>query len=699
MNGSANGRARIAAALFGFALAEVAIGATAAVLSGLSPSRLVYFLVPSNLTLGFALAVAGAPIARYRPGNRVGWLLLGGGCAWASTGTGVALLACAARADWDGWGWRLLVTVTNGGWTWALTFFLPLALLLFPDGRLPGPRWRWLVVVAAVTGPLFCYVGMSSVFSDELGIAGLLTLPPERQQVSNMLGALGALLNTVTYLGVAVAIVLRYRRAGERVRRQLLWVVLATLVVVLLSAVSAALPDSALTIYPIALIPLAILVAIFRYQLFDIRLVFARSLVYLLLTALAVGAYLALVGVLGQVLSARIADGPAVVATLVVALAFNPVRVWLQRGVDRAVYGARRDPVRALAEVGARLGDVGAGDGLDAVLGTLCRVLRLPSAALVYRGEQVAGYGQPTGVLHATPIHLHDERVGELIVGVRSGDARLDAGDERVLGLLAAPIAVAVHATALATELGRSREQVISGREEERRRLRRDLHDGLGPLLTGVVLNAEAALRLVRTDPERSAELLGELRNQTTGALEDIRRLVYELRPPALDSLGLVEALREYAVVLSRRADATPLRVVVEAEPLGELPAAVEVAAYRIATEALTNVTRHSSAGSAVVRLTVVDGQLRVAVHDDGVNVAAGWQPGVGLTSIRERAAELGGSCSIQLDRTGGRVDVTLPLPARSVAWSAAGRTVPAAGSAGESAAVRTVPAGGAAAQ
>ena len=145
---------------------------------------------------------------------------------------------------------------------------------------------------------------------------------------------------------------------------------------------------------------------------------------------------------------------------------------------------------------------------------------------------------------------------------------------------------------------------MISAREEERRRLRRDLHDGLGPVLTGVVLNAETALRLVRADPARSEELLGELRDRTTGALNDIRRLVYELRPPALDSLGLVGALEEYAMVLSRRADGHPSTVSDRrSDATGDLPAAVEVAAYRIVTEALTNVTRHSTATSAVVTL------------------------------------------------------------------------------------------------
>jgi len=354
-----------------------------------------------------------------------------------------------------------------------------------------------------------------------------------------------------------------------------------------------------------------------------------------------------------------------VLATIVIAAGFNPGRVLLQRIVNRAIYGARQDPVRAIAEVGARLGEVGTptGAGLDAVLEALCQVMRFPSAAITVRGRQVASYGAPPADLHATPLEHGDDRLGDLLVGLRPGESRLAPSDDRVLALLAAPIAVAVRANTLADDLLESRERVITSREEERRRLRRDLHDGLGPVLTGVVLIAEAALRLLPSDPRRSAELLAQLRDQTTAALDDIRRLVYELRPPALDSLGLVGALREYAMVLSRRADGEPLEIVVEApEPIAELPAAVEVAAYRIATEALTNVTRHSSASAATIGLHVTGSALHVSVHDDGVNVSGGWQPGVGLTSIRERAAELGGSCSIRHDRTGGRVDVYLPL-------------------------------------
>lgn len=662
----------IATALFAVALAEALAGYVGGPLAGLTVAELNDLLILSNCTLGLVLALAGWPIAVYRPDIRIGWLLLGGGVTYASTGAGLAILANVANAGGaDNPFWRAYATVVSGGWTWAVGFFLPLTLLLFPDGHLPSRRWRWLVWLIGIVGPLWFLTGVASGFSAEVGVPGYLVLASPEQQAD--LAWVPAVIGggvVVSIVGSFVAMVTRFRRASERVRRQTLWVLLAVLLVVVVSALDPVLPDTVfVAIYPIGLIPLAILVAVFRYQLFDIRLVFSRSLLYVLLTGATVGAYLAIVALLSGLATTRVPLGASVLATLVVAAAFNPARVWLQRRVDRLVYGARRDPVRALAEVGARLSEVGAvtGAGLDGVLRALCDVMRLPYAAIDAHGARLASVGEPPEGLRAVPLTHGGERIGELVVGLRAGESTLDVADQRVLDLLVTPIAVAVHATRLADDLGRSREQVISGREEERRRIRRDLHDGLGPMLTAVVLNAEAARRLVRTDPGRTEELIGEVRDRTTGALEDIRRLVYELRPPALDSLGLVGALQEYAMVLSRRADASPLTVTVDAPaPLGELPAAVEVAAYRIVTEALTNVTRHSNAASAVVTLAVRDHELRVAVHDDGVNVGGGWQPGVGLTSIRERAAELGGRCTIQLDRTGGRVDVALPIVVRT---------------------------------
>ncbi|MDN5861472.1 MAG: histidine kinase, partial [Pseudonocardia sp.] len=257
------------------------------------------------------------------------------------------------------------------------------------------------------------------------------------------------------------------------------------------------------------------------------------------------------------------------------------------------------------------------------------------------------------------PLDYRGERVGELIVGVRRGQSRLDRDDRAALEMLAAPIAVAVHAGALTAAVQRSREQIVAAREEERRRLRRDLHDGLGSALTGISFQADAVGNMLESDPARAGALLAALRAAAGDAIDDVRRLVYALRPPALDELGLVGALLRHAEQLG---DGAP-GVTVHAQPcLPALPAAVEVAAYRVGVEALTNAVRHSGARRVDLRLAVEDGTgLLLTVCDDGRRSAV-WTAGVGLASMRERAAELGGSVQAGPGDAGGRVALRLPL-------------------------------------
>ncbi|HEY5783871.1 MAG TPA: histidine kinase [Microlunatus sp.] len=660
-------RAGVAAtALFAVCAAEVVIAVVCGVASGLGWAALNNLLVMSNAAIGLTLAASGWPIAALRPRNPIGWLLLGGGISYASTAAGITALACVEPGDsTDAW-WRLVASICNTGWTWALSLFLPVALMLFPDGRLPSKRWRPVLILPAIGAPILGALGVMSDMSSSVGVSGY----GANQAVLGLgwPGVVVAITVPLSYLAALSALLVRFRNGSEQVRRQLLWVLLALLVVVVTFVFEPLLPDSTFILLTIALVPMAIAVAVLRNQLLDIRVVFSRSLLYLLLTAGVIGTYLVVVTVLDQVVRHQAALGSSVLATLLVVVAFNPLRVWVQRLVNRAVYGTREDPVRALAAVGARLSESGGPEGneLAEVLASLCSTLRFPSGTITVRGRQVAEVGEidPLAARHVTALTWGDEALGQLVVQLRPGEARAAAADQRVLDLLAGPISVAARAGLLADELSRSREQVINAREEERRRLRRDLHDGLGPVLTGVVLNAEAALRLVESDPGRSSELIGVLRDQTSSALTDIRRLVYDLRPPALDSLGLPGALQEYAMLLTRRADGAPLAITVSASTtLPVLPAAVEVAGYRIVTEALTNVTRHSSASSASVTLAVDESALVIGVHDDGSNLGGGWQPGVGLTSIQERAAELGGQCTVHTDRTGGRIDVRLPIP------------------------------------
>jgi signal transduction histidine kinase len=223
-----------------------------------------------------------------------------------------------------------------------------------------------------------------------------------------------------------------------------------------------------------------------------------------------------------------------------------------------------------------------------------------------------------------------------------------------------------VHAVRLSAELQRSRERLVTAREEERRRLRRDLHDELAPTLAALALNAATARDRTTHDPATNA-LLHDLYSGLRAAVGDIRRLVYELRPPALDELGLVAALRERAAQFSAAADGHPLHVAVDApEHLPLLPAAVEVAAYRIVQEALMNVVRHARAHACTVRLVLSDG-LHLEITDDGVGLPLTYRAGVGLRSMRERAVELGGRCTIDpLDGRGTRVHACLPVAATS---------------------------------
>jgi signal transduction histidine kinase len=263
------------------------------------------------------------------------------------------------------------------------------------------------------------------------------------------------------------------------------------------------------------------------------------------------------------------------------------------------------------------------------------------------------------------PLVYQQETVGELLLAPRSPGEAFAAADRRLLDDLARHAGVAVHAVRLTTDLRRSRERLVTAREEERRRLRRDLHDGLGPMLGSLTLKLDVAGDLLEQDPASARALLLGLKAQAQGAIGDIRRLVYALRPPALDDLGLAAALREEAV----RYDHHGLRVAVVApERLPPLPAAVEVAAFRIAQEALTNVARHAGARTASVRLWLDEaaGEMRLEISDDGRGLAPTRGHGVGLASMRERAEELGGTCVVEpLPAGGTRVRASLPYVGR----------------------------------
>ena len=550
------------------------------------------------------------------------------------------------------------------GLSWRLLFAaLILFVFLFPDGRF---ALAWTRVLAG----LLILSAFATLFSDGDSLA----------EPSNAL----ALVLVLVLLVGAGAQVYRYRRVSTPPQRQQTkWVVFGISAAVATQSVGALLgpllarTDLPAALYGVAdltvvtfaytLIPLSIGFAILRYRLYDIDLVINRALVYGALTAGVVGLYVLVVGGLGTLLQAGGNLLVSLLATGLVALLFAPLRERLQKAVNRLMYGERDDPYAVLSRLGQRLEATLAPDAtLHAVVRTVAEALRIPYVAIeVGRDggfERVAATGEPVGEPLRLSLAHGGEEVGRLLLGARPGEAGFSSADRRLVDDLARQTGAAIYAARLSADLQRSRERLVTAREEERRRLRRDLHDGLGPQLAGLTMKAEAARDLLGTDLSRAEALLEGITEEAQEAVADVRRLVYALRPPALDALGLVGALRSHA---SHRADGGP-RVEVEA-PEGDgfaaLPAAVEVAAYRISLEAINNAARHAGARNCVVSLTLEGAMLDLEIIDDGTGIGPDHRSGVGFHSMRERAEELGGTFAIGADPSGGtRVAARLPL-------------------------------------
>jgi signal transduction histidine kinase len=462
-------------------------------------------------------------------------------------------------------------------------------------------------------------------------------------------------------LGLVAHLWWRFENSGEDDRLAVLWLSLsastATVVVghaTFLTTETAAGVIAALTI---AAVGPTMAIGVRRPRIVDVRGLIVQTVVLIVVVIAYVALFVGVVATLDLLGQPDPSIGVLAVVGAAAATTFHPLRVMLRGVIDEILFGDRPDPLDAAARVVDRVGD-------DPVLAlrAIREALVLPYASLSSGGVELASSGTAVTHVRRLALQLGDDDVGEIVVGLRPGDLSLSAGDERVLRIVAPLLAQTLRARTLAADLQTSRGQAIAAIEEERRRLRRDLHDGLGPTLSGIAFTADAARNTLRRQPESADELLRGLRAEAVTAVGEIRRLVYDMRPPALDELGLVPALRQRAASI-RTPDGQAMRVSVDApETLPELPAAVESAAYRIATEALANAARHSGSASATLRLCVDAGSLTVAVRDGGRN-GREWSPGVGISSMRERAAEVGGTLVVTGHDDGFSVEAVLPLP------------------------------------
>ena len=628
--------------------------------------------------LALAFAVLGALLASRRDGNRVAWMA-------CVIGLGISLAGFAAVYDLaaqygpaDGYPLRhVLLSAGNVGWDVGLGITVSFLPLLFPDGRLLSRRWRPVAWLAGI------------------GIA-LLALGDSLPPIPGAGGIGGAILSIASFallavtLAIIASLILRYRRAGLGERLQLKWFMTAAIVLGVALALQVVLQVLGVTVpgldiaYSIVLLglPVSIAIAVLKYRLYEIDVVINRALVYGALAVFITAVYVGIVVGIGALIGSRGQFNLAlsILATAVVALAFQSVRTRVQAVANRLVYGYRATPYEVLTQFSHRVAGAYAN---DEVLPRLARVLVEGTGAMV-ASVWLNGAGQPTVAATwpetATPLALGEadrvaevrhqgETLGELTVRKRAGEPFTPV-EEKLLNDLAAQAGQVLRnvrltselqarldeISAQALELRASRQRIVSVQDAERRRLERNIHDGAQQHLVALAVKLRLAATLAKRDPEKARRSLKELEAQTAEARETLRDLAQGIYPPALREGGLVEALGTHAAVT--------------ADGIGRYDPEIEAGVYFSCLEALQNATKYAKASSVRVDLRQEDGQLMFSVSDDGVGFdPAAASMGSGVQNMKDRVASLGGSLSVaSRPGKGTTVSGTLPLMAAGVA-------------------------------
>jgi len=618
-----------------------------------------------------AFAAVGGLIVRADRASRVGWVLAAVGIVQGLAtlvGEAVRHLAAGSTGALAGW-----LEVGAAPLNVAPTGLIVVLLLVFPDGRLASPRWRWFL---GLIGVLLVAVVVQQVTSP-VPPADMPGLPGSPLATPALAAALAPFTSfwafPVALLVAAVSLVLRYRAGGPGVRLQIKWLALATVIFALCEAGNIALGDNQLSGVLVAVGQLAVVaaigIAVLRHRLYDVDLAISRGLAYGWLAVIVTAIYVVLVVGVGTQFGGS--DRPnlalSVTATIVVALVSLPLRARLQELSNRLVYGRRQAPYDSLSGFTRRLADLHAvRDVLPAIAEALGQGLRARAAAVTLAGPGAqelvwtwpAGTPRPdTAPAARVPITHQGRDLGSLAVWAEAG---LTDAERRLLTDLAHQAGLVVHTAHLTEELERrllelraSRLRLVTAQDAERRRFERDLHDGAQQELVSLRMKLGAVEQAA--DP-RTRALLAELREHTAATLESIRRLSRGLYPPLLQSHGLVAALTAHARRL-------PLPVEVSGSDV-RFPIDVETAVYFCCVEALQNVVKHAAAGRAWISVEQEAGELRFEVGDDGRGFGAPSRTGSGLQNMTDRMEALGGRLEVRSSSSGVQVLGALPAPA-----------------------------------
>jgi signal transduction histidine kinase len=634
-----------------------------------------------------AFAVMGGLIAALRPENPIGWIF----CA-----VGLCLSISTFASRWSEYAvekhpgalplGHATTWITTWSWTPGILLLFTFLLLLFPNGHLASRRWRpvaWLAASAIVAGTVPVAVTAWPVSTrlltqiDESAPAAA----PTSFKVAYNLQIAGILIGFALGLVCAASLILRIRRASGDERQQLKWFTYAAAILVVAMILTSPIFHAPQIIATLSfpLLPIASAVAIMKYRLYDIDVVINKTVVFAALVAFATVVYLAIVVGIGSLIGRTNNVVLSILATAIVAVAFQPLRVWARRLANRLVYGKRATPYEVLTEFSER---VGGSFATDDVLPRAAQLLgqgtgaaraevwlrvgdELALAALWPEAEGmgrtlalVRGELPPIDASLSVPVRHRGELLGALAVRKPVNEPLTPAERELVTDL-ASQAGLVLRNVALIAELRASRQRLVRAQDEERRRLERNLHDGAQQQLVALSVKVRLAQSLVGREDDRAREMLDEIQAASQSALEDLRDLARGIYPPLLADRGLVEALTAQA----RKA---PIEVGVQSDGIGRYPQEIEAAVYFCCLEALQNVAKYAQAEHVDVRLARDEQGLVFEISDDGHGFDPGATPrGTGLQGMADRLDAIGGRLEVRsMPGEGTNVTGRLPLPA-----------------------------------
>ena len=625
--------------------------------------------------LAFSLAfmvmgVVGSFIAARQPRNAVGWIFIA-----------VPLLGSMSVFAWE---YAISALVRNPGlpgalvavwlteWPWALVLSLPFTflLMLFPDGHLPSRRWRpFAWVTGAFIGFVTVIFALAPVYHRTLGVGNPLGIEGAQPLVRFVEGPGFAGLFVVLLVSLA-SLVIRYRRSDRSRREQIKWVAYAaaisaaSLMLSSLSDIFLGLKSvwftSVLPVIAFVSIPLSVGVAILRFRLFDIDVVIRRTLVVGILAAFVTALYVGIVVGIGALVGSQGNLVLSIVATALIALAFQPLREWARRFTNRLVYGKRATPYEVMSEFAERAAGT---YSVDEVLPRMAEIVASGTGArraavwLKAGGELRRGAVFPAaddswpasvegdresvpGADASVAVRHRGEVLGAITVAMPPAEP-LTATHEKLLADVASQAGLVLRNVRLIEDLRASRQRLVAAQDEERRRLERNIHDGAQQQLVALAVKLRLVETLAPKDPEKAARMAAEAKAEVQDALENLRDLARGIYPPLLADQGLAAALEAQA-----RKAAVPVEV--QPDGVGRYSQEVEAGAYFCVLEALQNVAKYAEASHVRVTLRSDDGHLVFEVADDGKGFdPERTPPGSGLTNMRDRLEALGGSVEI----------------------------------------------------